>query len=462
MLVAAGLESKTPAEIADAYEAGFHEDEALVNILPAHVFPRATEHVADMLELAVRLESPGHAYLSEGQPLLRGRRRSPTTGGSRATRSTSAGRPPRRRRARQARQRRLRPVEGRRRGPDPALAEPAGATGSRAGTSSARRWPCATSGPVRDPHRRHRQRVPAPRGRDRAVDARHGRRRRSASGSTASTSWWRAEDGQVDRQLRAGHRARDQGIDPLAFRYLALTVRYGASSTTPTTRSIAAAARRSRRSASHLAALGPPPADGPWAAPVPLRAGSAGPRPIGIATGIAGHQAGAGAAATPAARSSTARPRPPAAPLSPAGRALHDRFVAAIDDDLDLPTALAVVREIAPRRAPRATSGGGSCSTPTCPRPRPRSCLRADGCADGRPARRSRRRCSPRGASRPGARDWARADALRDELAAMGVDVTDGPAGHDLAAAARRSTDAAPYRPPSSRSRRVANRLSTR
>src|SRR3990172_3958026 len=55
MLVAAGLESKTPAEIADAYEAGFHEDEALVNILPAHVFPRATEHIPDMLDLAGRL-----------------------------------------------------------------------------------------------------------------------------------------------------------------------------------------------------------------------------------------------------------------------------------------------------------------------------------------------------------------------------------------------------------------------
>ena len=64
MLVAAGLESKTTAEIADAYEAGFHEDEALVNILPAHVFPRATEHVDDMLDLAGRLESLGHAYLS--------------------------------------------------------------------------------------------------------------------------------------------------------------------------------------------------------------------------------------------------------------------------------------------------------------------------------------------------------------------------------------------------------------
>nr|MDP9483444.1 cysteine--tRNA ligase [Chloroflexota bacterium] len=45
MLVAAGPQSKTPAEIAAAYEAAFHADAALVNILPAHVFPRATDHI---------------------------------------------------------------------------------------------------------------------------------------------------------------------------------------------------------------------------------------------------------------------------------------------------------------------------------------------------------------------------------------------------------------------------------
>lgn len=36
----------------------------------------------------------------------------------------------------------------------------------------------------------------------------------------------------------------------------------------------------------------------------------------------------------------------PDAPLTPEGRALHDRFVAAIDDDLDMPVALALLREI--------------------------------------------------------------------------------------------------------------------
>ncbi|MBA2755957.1 MAG: cysteine--tRNA ligase, partial [Chloroflexi bacterium] len=64
MLVSAGLESKSSAEIADAYEAAFHADEAAVNILPAHVFPRATDHIPEMLELAERLVDLGHAYAS--------------------------------------------------------------------------------------------------------------------------------------------------------------------------------------------------------------------------------------------------------------------------------------------------------------------------------------------------------------------------------------------------------------
>ena len=65
MLVQAGLEDKTSAEIADAYEAAFHADEAAVNILPAHVFPRATEHIPEMLDLAAALVDAGHAYVSE-------------------------------------------------------------------------------------------------------------------------------------------------------------------------------------------------------------------------------------------------------------------------------------------------------------------------------------------------------------------------------------------------------------
>ena len=65
MLVQAGLESKTPAEIAAAYEAAFHADEATVNILPANVYPRATEHIPEMVALAERLQDAGLAYASD-------------------------------------------------------------------------------------------------------------------------------------------------------------------------------------------------------------------------------------------------------------------------------------------------------------------------------------------------------------------------------------------------------------
>ena len=64
MLVAAGLEGRSSHEIADAYEAAFHADAALLNLLPAHEFPRATEHIPEMLALAEELERRGHAYAS--------------------------------------------------------------------------------------------------------------------------------------------------------------------------------------------------------------------------------------------------------------------------------------------------------------------------------------------------------------------------------------------------------------
>src|SRR3954465_9958218 len=64
MLVAAGLEDRTPREIAGAYEAAFHAAPALANPLPAHVFPRATEHTAERIALTERLEDAGLAYRS--------------------------------------------------------------------------------------------------------------------------------------------------------------------------------------------------------------------------------------------------------------------------------------------------------------------------------------------------------------------------------------------------------------
>lgn len=55
-------EGKTAREIADLYEAAFHGDLALLNILPAHVYPRATAHIPEQIALIATLEKKGYTY----------------------------------------------------------------------------------------------------------------------------------------------------------------------------------------------------------------------------------------------------------------------------------------------------------------------------------------------------------------------------------------------------------------
>src|SRR5437660_2478790 len=62
MIAQARKEGKTSAQIARFYTQAFHEDERALNILPAHVFPRATEHVAEMIEIVEGLLEKGIAY----------------------------------------------------------------------------------------------------------------------------------------------------------------------------------------------------------------------------------------------------------------------------------------------------------------------------------------------------------------------------------------------------------------
>ena len=216
----------------------------------------------------------------------------------------------------------------------------------------------------------------------------------------------------------------DRGIDPLAFRYLALTSRYRHKlEYTPDSLAGAAAGLGSLRD--RLRALGEPPTDGPWQAPPRLRAGEAPARPIGTDRGTAGHGGGEDVPLSDRAHA-------PAAPLSDEGRALHDRFVAALDDDLDLPTALAVVREAL--RAPipdderrwlaldadfvlgldldrswTAEGGGREDAIPDD----------VQALFDERTAARA-------------ARDFQRADDLRDRLANEGWEVVDSPEGSSL------------------------------
>jgi cysteinyl-tRNA synthetase len=217
----------------------------------------------------------------------------------------------------------------------------------------------------------------------------------------------------------------DRGVDPLALRYLFLTSRYRHKlDYSDASVDGAAAALASLRS--RLRALGPAPAEGPWAAPVALRSGAAGDRPDGVVDGASGHGDSSAAETGWADRA-----HEPAAPLSTTGRTLHERFVGAIDDDLDMPGALAIVREIL--RAPIADDEKrwlmldvdvvlGLDLDRTW-----EATTAEDVPAEDLPAE-VQARVEERETARA-ARDYARSDALRDDLAELGWDVVDGADG---------------------------------
>jgi cysteinyl-tRNA synthetase len=66
MLVSARLEDKSPAEIAAYYTEAFLADAAAFNLQPAAAYPRASEYVPQMQELVAKLLEGGHAYEVEG------------------------------------------------------------------------------------------------------------------------------------------------------------------------------------------------------------------------------------------------------------------------------------------------------------------------------------------------------------------------------------------------------------
>jgi cysteinyl-tRNA synthetase len=66
--ISAGL---TPADIAQRYTQEFFRDETCINILPADVFPRATDHVQRMVEITAALVDGGNAYERGGNVYFR-------------------------------------------------------------------------------------------------------------------------------------------------------------------------------------------------------------------------------------------------------------------------------------------------------------------------------------------------------------------------------------------------------
>lgn len=66
MLLAAEVEGKSPAEIAEFYTSAFFEDIDAVGIRRAEHYPRASRHIPQMIELIESLLERGHAYVAGG------------------------------------------------------------------------------------------------------------------------------------------------------------------------------------------------------------------------------------------------------------------------------------------------------------------------------------------------------------------------------------------------------------
>ena len=211
------------------------------------------------------------------------------------------------------------------------------------------------------------------------------------------------------------------GMDPLAFRYLALTSRYGRK-LNYSKHSLEAAAAGLASLRTRLRGLGPPPVEGPWRAPTALRAGAAGDRPEGVAAGVAGH-------GDPNSSLRVADlAHGPQAPLSPDGRRMHDEIVAALDDDLDTPTALAGLRNALRSGIPEDERRWLALDADfvlglDLDRVWDTSMTEDDGVTA-----RQRELLEERTDARS-SRDFARADELRQALLEEGVEVTDLPGG---------------------------------
>lgn len=62
VVLAALAEGKTPKNIADYYTQAFLKDEGKINILPANHFPRATQHIPEIIDIIQELLTKGYAY----------------------------------------------------------------------------------------------------------------------------------------------------------------------------------------------------------------------------------------------------------------------------------------------------------------------------------------------------------------------------------------------------------------
>ncbi|HJP87935.1 MAG TPA: cysteine--tRNA ligase [Candidatus Limnocylindrales bacterium] len=426
MLVAAGLEGRTSREIADGYEAAFHADAALLNLLPAHAFPRATDYVEDMVALAQRLVALDHAYVTDAGNVYYAVSTFPSYGALSGNTLDAL----------RAGHRSEGAVESDKRDPADFALWKAAEPGRELRWASP--WSdgfpgwhleCSAMamrllGPTFDIHTG---------GEDNVFPHHEDEIAQSAPivGGVPARAWVHGAHLLMSGRKMAksaGNFKRitelvEEGTDPLAFRYLCLTARYARKlNLSPESLAGAAAGLASLREG--VASLGAAPAEGPWREPARLHAGASPARPVGVASGVAGHGGDAPFHGTDRAGS-------PAAPLSEVGRALHERFAAAIDDDLDTPRALRIVREIV--RAPLPADerrwlvlDADLVLGLDLDRSVPTVTPAADAAYPLPP--KAYQLLKERAFAREN-RDYARADRLRDALRALGVEVVDAADG---------------------------------
>ena len=66
VVAAARAEGKSAADIAAFYTQRFLDDEQAINILPVSRLPKATDHVSEMIDIAIQLVENGLAYEVDG------------------------------------------------------------------------------------------------------------------------------------------------------------------------------------------------------------------------------------------------------------------------------------------------------------------------------------------------------------------------------------------------------------
>ncbi len=189
--------------------ADFHADMAALGALPPDEEPRATQHIAEMMQIIERLIASGHAYAAEGHVLFA----VPSFPGVRTAvgpqPGRAAGRRADRRRAVQARSGRFRAVEAVDAG-SAGLGQPVGPRPAGLAHRVQRHVVALSGRDLRHPWRRHRPDLPAPRERAGAERLRLPRQPfRALLGAQRHAAGERREDVEEPRQFL--HRARRAG-----------------------------------------------------------------------------------------------------------------------------------------------------------------------------------------------------------------------------------------------------------